>query len=159
MILVPILQTLIFVAYVWWVVMHYGTLPSISASWYAEGPTGKKWMFILFITLISALTLVLAWKSLWFIGSGLSLLIIAFAPAFNSENKIVGILHTGGTVGGIAFACYALATHGIYFSVILCTVGSILPERLKIDNTTWWTEIVCFSAIELGVFQLITLGL
>lgn len=157
MIAIPIIQTLIFVAYVWWVVMHYGTLHSISQSWYAEGK--MKWMFILFIALLSALTFVLAGKSLWFIGSGLSLLIVAFAPAFRSEHKIVGIIHTVGSVGGIAFACYALVTQGIYFTIILCVVGSILPERLKIDNTTWWTEIVCFGAIMLGVFQLITLGL
>lgn len=159
MIFVPIFQTLIFVAYVWWVIMHYGTLQSISQSWYAEGPSNKKWMFILFICLISALTLVLAWKSLWFIGSGLSLLIIGFAPAFNSEHKIVGILHTGGTVGGIAFACYALATHGVYFPVVGCTVCSVMFERMKIEHTTWWVEIADFSFIVLGIFQLITLGL
>lgn len=159
MIAVPIFQTLIFIAYVWWIVAKFGVLQSISQSWYAEGPTGKKWMFILFVCSISALTLILGWKSLWFIGSGLSLLIIAFAPAFNSEHKIVGILHTGGTVGGIAFACYALLTHGVYFPVILCAVGSILPERMKISNVTWWVEIISFTAIELGIFQLITLGL
>lgn len=159
MIIIPIIQTLIFVAYVWWIVKQFGMLPSISASWYAEGPSHKKWMFILFVCSISALTLLLAWKSLWFIGSGLSLLIIALAPAFNSEHKIVGVLHTGGTVAGIAFACYALLTHRVYFPVIMCAAGSIIPERLRIDHVTFWVEIISFTAIVLGIFQMITLHL
>lgn len=162
MITIPILQTVCFTLYVWWIVAHFGVIQSISQSWYEEENVKgkrKKFMFILFIISISIPTLFLAGKSLWFIGSAVSLGIVALAPAFRSEHKIVGILHTGGTVGGIAFACYALVTQGIYFTTVLCVVGSILPERLKIDNTTWWTEVVCFSAIELGIFQLITLHL
>lgn len=155
MIAIPIIQTLCFALYLWWVVSHYGVLPSISQSWYTEGR--MKYMFILFICSISILTLLLFTKSPWFLASGGSLLIVAFAPAFRSENKIVGILHTGGSIGGISFACYAMITHGIYFPVILCLIGSILPDRLKITNSTWWVEVICFGAIELGVFQFITL--
>lgn len=158
MTLIPIIQTVCFTLYVWYIVANFKILPSISESWYSEGPTRKKFMFILFIISISVPTLFLAGKSLWFIGSAVSLGIVAFAPAFRSEHKIVGVLHTGGTVAGIAFGCYALITEGIYFTTVLCVVGSVLPERLKIDNTTWWTEVACFSAIELGIFQMITLG-
>lgn len=151
-----------FSAYVWWIIKQFGILPSISQSWYEEANVKgkkKKFMFILFIVSISAATLLLYSKSLWFLGSGASLLIVAFAPAFRSDHKIVGVLHTGGTVAGIAFGCYALVTEGIYFTTVLCVVGSILPERLKIDNTTWWTEVACFSAIELGIYQMMTLHL
>src|SRR3981189_3004422 len=98
-------------------------------------------MFVLFIASISVPTLFLAKISLWFLASAVSLGIVAFAPAFRSEHKIVGILHTGGTVLGIAFACYALATHGIYFPAIGCAIVSILLDRLKISNATFWTEI------------------
>ena len=163
MIAIPIFQTLIFGLYIWYIIVTFGILPSVSQSWYEEANVNgkkKKWMFVAFIISISALTILLGvlTHNIWFVASGGSLLIVAFAPAFRSDHKIVGILHTGGTVAGIAFACYALVTHGIYFPVILCTIGSILLERLKIANTTWWTEIICFGSIEMGVFQLITLG-
>lgn len=159
MIAIPIVQTICFSAYVWYIVYNFKILPSISASWYSEGPTRKKFMFILFIVSISVPTLFLAKISLWFLASAGSLGIVAFAPAFRSEHKIVGILHTGGTVLGIAFACYAMITHGIYFPTIGCMVCSILFERVKMDNTTWWVEVADFAFIELGIFQLITLGI
>lgn len=152
----PILQTFIFSTYLWYIVAKFGILPSVSESWYAEG--AKKYMFIIFITSLSVLTLLLYSHSLWFIASGLSLAIVAFAPAFRSDNKIVGILHTGGTVGGIAFACWALLTHGVYFPVIGCAISSILLARLKVPNTTFWTEVADFAFIVLGVAQMITLG-
>lgn len=159
MIAIPLFLLVAFSLYLWWVTDHYGVLSSISESWYSEGPTRKKFMFVAFILAISIPTLLLFTKSLWFLGSGASLLIVAFAPAFRSDHKVVGILHSAGTVGGIAFACYALATHGLYFPAIMCTVSSILLARFKVSNETWWTEVADFAWIELGVFQLITLGL
>lgn len=159
MIAIPIIQTICFTLYIWYVVSMYGVLPSISQSWYSEGPTRKKFMFILFIASISVPTLFLAKISLWFLASAGSLAIVAFAPAFRSEHKIVGILHTGGTVLGIAFACYAMITHGIYFPTVGCLICSILFERVKMENTTFWTEIADFAFIEMGIFQLITLHL
>lgn len=163
MISIPILQTLIFGLYLWWIVSHFGVIQSISQSWYEEGDVNgkkKKWMFFLFIASVSALTALLGYltHNIWFYFSGGNLLIVGFAPAFRSEHKIVGILHTAGTVSGIAFACYALVTHGVYFSAIGCTITSILLDRLKVPNATLWTEIGDMGWIELGVFQLITLG-
>jgi hypothetical protein len=159
MIVLPIIQAICFLTYIWIVVSLYGILPSISQSWYSEGPTKKKFMFIAFIVSISIPTMLLFSKSLWFLASGGSLLIVAFAPSFRSDKKIVGILHSAGTIGGIAFACYALLTHGIYFPTICCLVGSILLDRFKVENSTWWVEIADFTFIVMGVFQLITLSL
>lgn len=129
MIYLPIIQTVCFSLYVWYIVYHFGVIQSISQSWYEEGPTRKKFMFILFIISISVSTLILGilTKNVWFMACAGSLGIIGFAPAFRSEHKIVGILHTGGTVAGIAFACYALITHGVYFPVI--------PMYHRIDTT------------------------
>ena len=157
MITLPIIQAICFLTYIWIVVSMYGILPSVSESWYREG--SMKYMFIIFICILSGATMLLFSKSLWFLASGGSLLIVAFAPAFRSDNKIVGILHTAGTIGGIAFACYALLTHGIYFPTICCLVGSILLDRFKVENSTWWVEIADFIFIVMGVFQLITLSL
>lgn len=163
MITIPVFQTLVFGLYLWWIVVHFGILPSISQSWYEEAQVKgkkKKWLFILFIASISASTALLGYltHNIWFEFSGGSLAIVALAPAFRSEHKMVGILHTGGTVLGIAFACYALLTHGVYFPVIGCAICSVLFERVKISNTTFWVEIADFYFIEVGIFQLITLG-
>lgn len=154
MIAIPIIQTIVFGLYVLFIISRYGVLSSISESWYSEGPTRQKFMFVLFIVSISAASVMLHKLSLWFIASGGSLAVVAFAPAFRSDNKIVGILHTGGTILGIAFACYALAIHGVYISTIGCIVSSILLDRLKIKNTTFWTEVADFTWIEVGIFQL-----
>lgn len=157
MITIPILQTTFFSLYIWYIVAKFGVLPSVSQSWYAEG--AKKYMFIFFITSISVLTLLLGYfsKNVWFAASAISLGIVGFAPAFRSEHKIVGILHTGGTILSIAFACYGLVIHGIYFPAIGCVVCSILFERVKMNNTTFWVEIADFAFIVLGVFQKTTL--
>lgn len=165
MITIPILQTLVFGAYLLWIVIHFGVLPSISQSWYEEGDVKgkkKKWLFVLFIVLISVSTAALGYltKNSWFYASGGSLLIVAFAPAFRSEHKMVGILHTAGTVGGIAFACYALVTRGIYFPLVEGAAISVILDRMKVPNLTFWQEVNWFFHLStLGVAQLITLGL
>lgn len=164
MITIPILQTTIFGLYIWYVIAKFGILPSVSQSWYVEANVNgkkKKWMFVAFIVSISTLTILLGYltKNIWFYASGGSLLIVAFAPAFRSEHRIVGILHTGGTVLGIAFACYAMITHGIYFPFVFGAAITLVIERLKIENSTFWNELVWFYSIMIGIFQLVTLHL
>lgn len=165
MITIPIFQTLVFGLYLWWIVVHFGILPSISQSWYEEAQVKgkkKKWLFVLFIALIGASTALLGYltHNIWFEFSGGSLVIVAFAPAFRSEHKMVGILHTGGTVAGIAFACYALLTRGVYFPLVTGAAISVILDRMKISNLTFWQELNWFFNLStLGVFQLVTLGL
>lgn len=153
MIAIPIFQVLAFTVYVLYIVKKFGVLPSISESWYSEGK--MKYLFVIFIISISVPTLLLFHYSLWFLASGGFLLAVAFAPAFKSNDRIVGVIHSTGTIGGIVFALWPLVTHGIYIPAILCVIFSILLERLKIANTTWWVEIANFTAIEFGIFQLI----
>lgn len=162
MIAIPILQTICFSLYVWYIVYHFNVIQSISESWYREGPTRKKFMFILFIISISVPTLILGilTKNVWFMACAGSLGIIGFAPAFRSEHKIVGVLHTGGTVAGIAFAAYALLTHGIYFPLVEGAAISFILSRVKVSNLTFWQEINWFFHLStLGIFQMITLGI
>lgn len=157
MISIPIIQTICFTLYVWFVVSRYGVLSSISESWYRE--ERMKYMFILFIGSTSIPTLFLSGISLWFLASGGFLLAVAFAPAFRSDHPIVGIIHSTGATGSIVIALYAMLIHGIYFPAIACIAASILIERLKVNNATWWVEIADFAFIEMGIFQLITLHL
>lgn len=151
MITIPIIQILCFGAYIWYIVAKFGVINSISESWYVDGATN--WKFIFFLWIISFATCFLYSYSPWFILSGTSLFLVSGVPMFRGE-KLIGILHSVFTVGGIAFACYALLQCNLYFPVIGCVLSSILLARLKVNNTTWWTEIACFSAIELGVIQL-----
>lgn len=152
MIAVPIVQTVCFGVYVWHIVAKFGVIASISESWYVDEKTN--WKFIFFIWSISFPTLALYSYSPWFVASAISLGFVSGAPAFRSE-KLIGTLHSVFTVGGIAFACYALIRSGEWFSVIACMVASVLLARLKVKNMTWWTEIACFSAIEIGVITLV----
>jgi hypothetical protein len=71
--------------------------------------------------------------------------------AANYKENTTGKIHSIGAVGGIAFALFDLSLSGILWPSIFIIVFSLLASYFKINNRTFWVEVVCFSLIEAGL--------
>lgn len=151
MIAIPIIQTIVFFIYLIFLVKRYGVLDSISDSWYQEGE--QNYLFILFLLGIGIPAILLLEPA--FIITG-SLLCVVGAMAAFKLNKFVGTIHAVATTGAIIAALVGTAIHGIWFPAIIAGLATLVINHkgFQIKNTTWWTEVACFLAIELGLFKL-----
>lgn len=151
MIAIPIIQSVIFIVYFIFIVKKYGVLESISDSWYQEGDIN--YLFILFLLGIGIPAILLLEPA--FIVTGSLLCIVGALPMFRL-NKFVGIAHGAATTGAIIAALVGLTIHGIWLPFVEGSVAALIINHkgFKIKNTTTWTEVVYFSAIEHGLFIL-----
>lgn len=152
MIAIPIIQTIVFLTYLVFLIKRYGVLDSISDSWYQEGE--QNYFFQLFLLGISIPAILIREPA--FVITGTLLTIVGAMAAFKL-NKFIGTVHGVATTGAIIAALTGLAIHGIWFPFFAgSTVALVLNHKgFKVKNTTWWTEVAYFSAIELGLFKLL----
>lgn len=149
MILIPILQSLIFIFYIRFIIKRYGILSSISDSWY-KLPESDNWMFTMFIWGIGIPMLMFATtENILYFFSGAFISFVGAAREF--KDRSADIIHYIGAAGGIAFALTALVLDGIWFPFILVLTFSIALRSFKISNLTWWIEVIAFIFIELGL--------
>lgn len=151
MIAIPIIQTIIFIVYLIFLIKRYGILDSISDSWYQEGE--QNYLFIFFLLGIAIPAILLLEPA--FIVTGSLLCTVGAMSAFR-VSKFVGATHGIAATGGIVAALVGIAIHGIWFPAIVAGLATLVINHkgFKIKNTTWWTEVACFLAIELGLFKL-----
>lgn len=153
MIAIPIIQSIVFIAYLTFIVKKYGIPDSISDSWYLEGEIN--YLFIFFILGIGIPTVLLLEPA--FIVTGSLLCVVGALPMFKL-NKFVGTAHAAATTGSIIAGLIGLILHGIWLPLIEGSVAALIINHkgFKIKNTTTWTEVTYFLAIEHGLFILKT---
>lgn len=152
MISIPFIQTISFIIYIAYVVLRYGVLSSISDSYYAIGDDKPNYLFILFLWSMGLPATFLYHYSIAFTICGMLLLIVGVTADF--KDKITGLMHGTAATVGISVALLGLVLNHIYVPLILAIIASLLInwKKLRIQNTTWWVEVVCFIAIEIGLF-------
>lgn len=155
MIVIPIIQSVVFLAYMGYITYHYGILPSISDSWYELQGLKKLW-FTGFIWTIGVTTFMLYPYGVLYVVSGCLLPLVGVAAAFRDKSNAVDKLHSIGATGSIITILLAHAINHIYYPFIIAAAFSIGADRLKLNNSTTWVEVVCVVVSVMGVFQLLT---
>lgn len=160
MLTIPIVTSVVFVAYMWYVFVSFGVLPSVSDSYYEE-TTRKNYLFAAFIFGIAIPTALLAFSThlsvlsrVSFFTSGILLFLVCTFASFRDPGPLTSALHSVGATGGIAAALVGLTLSHIYAPAIVAVVASVLLERLKVKNATLWVEIACFLPINAGEYWL-----
>lgn len=147
--MIPYIQLAIFTTYIIFIVSKFGVLPSISDSWYSLGK--KAPLFTLFIWGISIPMAVMGGlhNNVWYFLAGSLLCFTGGAAAF--KESMAGTIHSIGAVGGITLALVGLASVGVYWPLIAVISLSLGIRYSKINNQTWWVEIISFVFIEAGL--------
>lgn len=150
-----IFQALVFVSYVMFILIKFGTLPSISDSWYKLKDLGGVW-YSLFTWFTWLLGIPLLFQTngdtaLFFLaGAGLSF--VGVATMFKLKESIEPMIHFGGALTAILGSLAGLGIErGAWlptFAFVIVSAGIILT---KLKNRTWWIEIAAFLAIIFGL--------
>jgi hypothetical protein len=152
MILIPIIQVFIVASYLFFVYQKYGVLPSISDSWYRLKEENWHSLFTIFIWGITLSLLPLITYSPWFFASAGLLGFVGVATAFKEDG--IDKAHGAAAIGGIVFALFALLTQGIWLPTVATVLICGYLRLKKINNLTFWVEIVGIVIIIIGVFDL-----
>lgn len=148
------IQALTFVFYVGFLLWKFRKpLPSISDSWY-ELPKNWNSLFTLFTWTLGFCMIFQGNDSTpFFFLSGTGLLFVGTATAFKWSGAHTNIVHYAGAVVGIVCALIGLGLENdIWWPTIVWVVGSTVLKYIKIENFTWWVEILAFAAIVSGLY-------
>lgn len=145
--LLGLVDFLLYVAFVWG---KYGIQKSISISYY-EWPTDEKFLFRLFIFILSSAIIIsgIGWHIKTFLISGL---LLSFVGIFSNINiKWIYRLHMIGAIGGI-LACFLgiiLISLPIgLISAVTALIGFLLVILFgNRKNIIWDIEVICFSTL------------
>lgn len=140
----------IFVAYVGMIWYRYGVLPSISESYYRL-PKDQKILFTFFCWLFVTPAIILG-DSVFMFVAGTAIFFVGAASAF--KMRLTGQVHIVGAVVGILCGLLHIVFVENNYPLSIITASLVISIMISgIKNSTWWIEIVVFTAI------CITLGL
>lgn len=150
-----IVQAGIFLSYITFLMVKFkGPIHSISESWYLL-PGLQKSLFTWFCFSVGFLMFFQTnglFPSLFFL-SGAGLCFVGAATMFKLKQSIEPYIHFGG-----AAICILAALLGIglekemWLPLIYFIVFTLGLSIFKINNKTWWIEILAFALIELGLY-------
>lgn len=140
--------TFFFCVYLGYIVGRFGVLKSISQSYYKFGEKEGRLIFFLFLLSVSVPSLFIGTG--WGFLSGSALIFTAVAPEYKRD--LSKLVHSFGAAIGIVSALVGLAFEGLYLPLILALLFYIFAHFIgKINNRTWWVEIVCVALIIFGL--------
>jgi len=138
----------IFFGYLAVIVKKYGWLDSISDSFY-HLPKKYNWIFSVFLWTISILMMMIGGTNLMFL-AGMSIMFVGTWPWFNDEQKLQ---HYLAAVTGIGLGMISMwYDFGLWYIPVSFVVIVGILKLLKINNFTYWLEVVAFSEIIAGLF-------
>ena len=137
-------------AYLLGIFTRYGIVNSISASFHYLKPTGREWLYMLFILFVAIPMMLVADNTMgWWAGA---LLMLDFA-APSGGNKLRRFLHYLGAQGGMILG---VAQFGFIFHhwLIPGVLGYVLAliYGSDIKHKTWWVECVVLWTVLIGLF-------
>jgi hypothetical protein len=152
--MITLFQLSVFVIYVGFLLYTFKKpLPSISDSWY-ELPNNQKPLFTLFCwSLGIAMLFQGTGETPLFFLSGSGLTFVGAATMFKSTGAHTNIVHYTGAAVGIILALVGIGyENGVWIPLIVWLISTILLKVLKVENSTWWIEIVAFLTIIIGFY-------
>lgn len=140
----------IFVTGLIYIYRKHGVLPSISDSYYAFR---QNWFFTIYMCLCGA-PLIPSGNG-WYFFAGAFLCFVGIAANF--KEKLPGRVHVYAVAGAIFCGLGGLAVDQIYFPLVIVVLSGLL-HVFKVKNATWWVEIICFAAIQSGLWTQIAIN-
>ena len=149
-----VLQAFVFVMYIGFLIWRYGTLPSISESWYVL-PYDERWMFTFFTWMIGVPMLFYGNAPLFLSGAGLTF--VGVATRFKLKRSYTRIIHFFGAAMGIIIPLvYFALSNGFIWPLILQVISTGLIVGIKkVKDKLWWIEIAAFFFIIIGLIEFV----
>ena len=144
-----ITSSLIFISYISFIVSKYGVIPSISESYYRL-PYSLKILFTLFIWGLAVPIMIVASTPLMLLACGF-ICVVGVTQTF--KLKLVGAIHSLAAIIGIGIGVLSLFFEfRTPLTAIAIIIGIALLNIFKVNNKTWWSEIIAFTLILLSLF-------
>ena len=134
-----------------WKVLH-----SVSDSYYIlKRKERHEEIFFTLFTFFLGIGLILQYyhSFLFFLG-GMGLFWVGTQTQFRDEVSIKGKIHYAGAVLTILLSLIGLLTQGVWIPLLICGIGTIIMDYLKIKNFIWWVEMLAFLTIIVGLWLL-----
>lgn len=149
--LIPV-QVSLFLSFIVGIWAVYGVQQSISDSWYALGRRSPLFTLWMIAVGISVICMVAYFDNVLYFLSGACLCFVGVAAEF--KQRMTGVVHSVGAIGGIFLALAGIAYDGVWESSAIFIGGAALLRYLNISNKTWWIETWAFICIIGGFIQL-----
>jgi hypothetical protein len=147
-----IISFVIFTSYITYIAINYGVLPSVSDSYYSL-PKHRRWLFTITFWSFSFPLIIAGETGLMFL-AGASICFTGAAPAFdpdreaNKSSTMQRKVHIMSAIVGITASVFAIFFNFGASVIGIITLGSIIALKLlKVNNVTWWIEVVAYYAI------------
>ncbi len=154
--ILTIFQACIFIAYVLFIYLLFGVLPSISDSWYKLQEKGGVW-YSLFTWFCYGIGIPMWFQTngsapAFFFLSGIGLVCVGVATMFKLKDSITPYVHfIGATVGIVAGLVGIGLEREDWIPAMLFVAVSACITLFKVKNATWWIEITAFLCIIMGL--------
>jgi len=144
----------IYITYILWR-NNWKVLHSISDSWYIlkQEENHEEILFTIFTYLLGTGLLLHYFESPLFFFGGMGLFWVGTQTQFRGES-IKGTIHYAGAVLAIVLSLIGLLTQGVWLPLVVCGIGTIIMDYLKLKNFIWWVEILAFITIICGLWIL-----
>ena len=131
-----------------WKVLH-----SVSDSWYIlkQKEQHEEILFTIFTYFLGIGLILQYYYSFLFFVSGMGLFWVGTQTQFRGES-IKGTIHYAGAILAIVLSLIGLLTQGVWLPLVICAIGTIIMDYLKIKNFIWWVEILAFLTIIGGLW-------
>ena len=141
--------------YLIWIQIKYGSLPSISESYYELIKEKRSYgvIFTFFLWGVSMPLLLIAGiiDSSWFFISGTGFAFVGVASAFKSK-KMTEIIHNVGAITGYISALIGLlVTYGMIAPLMTAVSGTFLIILAGLKDKIYWIEVFGFLSIMTGL--------
>ena len=148
-------QIIVFLSYIVFLQSKFGTLPSISQSYYELKERG--YLFTVFCFSLAIPMMIISGfqdhKYSWLIFmSGVGLGFVGSATSF--KQRTTDIVHYTGAVVSIVFALVGIwVVYGLWLPFAFTALLSTAIIRLRVNNAIYWIEVVAVSAIVFGLLH------
>ena len=138
------ISTISFIAYVVFLTIRVGILPSISESYYRL-PERIHFLFPTFLCCVGFPIIATA-QGGWLFLAGFAIVGVGTAPLF--KESFIGRIHYICAFTGISAGFISLMFDCHYFLYVgICFIPIYLLEQFNVKNKMWWIEIFSFVAI------------
>jgi hypothetical protein len=146
------IQITIFILYTTLIVYRYGILPSISESWYVL-PLRQKFLFTLFTWGIGIPMLFYDSGALFLSGSALTF--VGVATQFKTSISFTREVHyAGALIGVLVPLIYFGISSDNWIPLVIQVFATMFIVLTKTQNKIWWTEIVAFVCVLIGLLNI-----
>ena len=152
--ILTLVQSTIFIAYVAFIWKKFGVLPSISESWYRLQGLEKS-LFTFFCWGVGIPMLFQTdGTTAWFFCSGAGLGFVGAATMFRSGDKTTRWIHFIGAFAGMVCGLMGVGfERGDFTPSIIWVVISLIILLINFKNRMWWIEISAFFALIYGLLK------